>query len=141
MDAIRHSGTISGRNGDTFFVTIASQSACSACHAKGVCQAGDMKEKVVEVQRTGRDYQNGQEVTLLLQESAGVKAVLYGYLLPFIVVMVTLVVAINVTGNEITGGLVSLAMLIPYYARLFLFRNRMKTTFHFTLEENNHNSL
>jgi len=141
MDAIRHCGIVSGRNSDTLFVTIVSQSACSACHAKGMCQAGELKEKVVEVRHFTGDYAIGQEVTLFLQETAGLKAVLFGYVFPFIVVMASLIIFLKVTGDEIIAGLISIAMLIPYYVGLYFSRDRMKRTFHFSVEENNQNSL
>jgi len=61
----------------------------------------------------------------------------WGYVLPFIVVLLTLIVAQEITGNELTAGLISLAILIPYYAALYLLRHHLKKIFKFEVEEIN----
>ena len=141
MEEIRHSGIVTGKKSDTLFVTIVSQSACSSCHAKGVCHAGDMKEKVVEVADPDHSYEIGQHVTVLLQESDGFRALLLGYVTPFFVVLVSLIIVLSVSGDEIATGMIALFMLVPYYAVLYLFRDRMKKRFRFKVVDTYQNSL
>lgn len=135
-EQIRHNGVVTAIGEDHLIVTILHQSACSACHARGGCLASDMQEKEIEVPRPEGHFAPGQKVTLLLQESMGVKALFYGYLLPFIILILTLVVVLQVAGNELLAGLSALGMLIPYYLLLYLFRNRMKKSFSFTIDAN-----
>ncbi len=136
MDVIRHNGIVSAVKADTLLVTIVSQSACSACHARGGCLASDSQEKEIEVSHNHKPYHIGQQVTVALKESSGVKAVFFGYLFPFLVLLATLVVALRITGDETMSGLISLGMLIPYYAGLYLFRDKLNKRFRFFLEEN-----
>lgn len=117
-------------------VTIVSQSACSACHARGGCLASDSREKEIEVSHNLKPYHIGQQVTVVLKESSGIRALFYGYLFPFLVLVATLVVALHFSGNEVVSGLISLGMLIPYYTGLYLFRDKLTRRFEFFLEEN-----
>ncbi len=136
MDEIRHNGIVSAIYADHLVVTIINQSACSACHARGGCLASDMKEKEIEVPRPEGDYIQGQHVTVVLRESMGIKALFYGYLLPFLILILTLVVVLELTGNELVGGVSALAMLGPYYLLLYLIRDRMKKSFSFSIDAN-----
>ncbi len=46
---ISHPGIIEEVSKDKVFVKILSMSACSACHAKGMCSVAEVAEKIVEV--------------------------------------------------------------------------------------------
>jgi len=46
---IEHEGIIEKIRGNHITVRILQQSACGACHAKGMCTAADTKEKLVDV--------------------------------------------------------------------------------------------
>ncbi len=135
MDEIRHSGIVSGIHPDRLTVTIVQQTACAACHAKGFCAASDMKAKEIDLPLPGREYSVGQPVTVVLREETGLKALLLGYLLPFLLLLVTLFVADTLTGNEMVAGIAALAILVPYYLGLFLFRGRLKRAIRFELED------
>lgn len=117
-------------------VTIINQSACSTCHSKSACTVADFQDKEIEINYFTRSYSPGQEVTILFRESQGFTALLYGYVLPFILILVTLIIAISITDNELVGGLLALAILIPYYTTLYFFRHLLKKVFKFELEEN-----
>ena len=73
----------------------------------------------------------------MFQESKGFTALFYGYVLPFLIVLATLVAANSFTNNELVSGLLSLAVLIPYYITLYLFRHLLKKVFKFEVEEIN----
>jgi positive regulator of sigma E activity len=123
--------------GTSLIVTIVNQSACSSCHANGACSVADLQEKEIEIAEFRNKYSPGQEVTVVFQESKGFTALFYGYILPFIIVLFTLVVAISVTNNELFSGLLSLVILIPYYVLLYFFRHQLKKVFKFEVEEIN----
>lgn len=133
---IRHKGFVKEVTDSSLIVSIVNQSACSACHANGVCSVADYQEKEIEIPRFGKHYSAGQEVTILFRESAGFKALFYGYLLPFLIVLITLIIIISVTNNEILAGLIALGTLIPYYTTLYFFRHHLKKVFKFEVEEN-----
>ena len=135
MDEIRHRGVISGISPASLKVTIISESACSGCHVQGVCTASDKKEKEIEIVRRGRDFPVGQSVTVVMRGSSGLKALLLGYILPFFILLTALIVLVSFTQNEILSGFVSLATLVPYYFVLYHFREKLKTTFRFELDD------
>lgn len=132
---IKHKAFVKRVTDNSLTVTIMNQSACVSCHAKGACTIADVQEKEIEINNFTRSYFPGQEVTIIFQESQGFKALFYGYILPFILVFLTLVVSISVTQNEAVSGLLSLAVLIPYFTVLYFFRHGLEKVFKFELEE------
>lgn len=118
-------------------MNIVNQSACSACHAQGACSVSDYQDKEIEINQFNDSYIVGQEVTILFKESTGFTALFYGYILPFILVLCTLIISISTTNNELLAGLLSLAILIPYYITLYLLRHLLKKVFNFEVEEIN----
>ncbi len=118
-------------------VTILSQSACSGCHAEGACNVSDMQNKEVEIYNFNKDYVPGQQVTVLFRESKGFTALFFGYVLPFLLVLLTLVISVEITQDELFSGLLALAILIPYYTIIYFFRHQFKKVFNFEVEENN----
>ncbi len=119
----------------SLIVNIVSQSACSTCHAKGACTAADYQDKEVEVSGYKNSYEIGEEVTILFKQSKGFTAVIWGYVIPFFLVLLTLIIALEVTNNELKSGLLSLIILIPYYITLYFFRHLLKKVLKFELEE------
>ncbi len=134
QDLITHSGIITRHETGTIYVSILAQSACGACHAKGVCGMSEMQEKVVEINDAGlSELAVGTPVTVAMKRTTGLKAVLYGYFLPFLLLMTTLFVAMGYFDNEGKAGLLALAILLPYYFGLYMLRDKMKTRFEFTI--------
>ena len=134
---IRHTGFVKRVTSDSIIVNIVSQSACSSCHAQGACSVADFQDKEIEISHFSRQYTPGQEVTVIFQQSQGYTAIFWSYILPFILVFVTLIIGVSVTNNELIGGLLALAVLIPYYITLYFFRHLLKKVFKFEVEENN----
>lgn len=116
-------------------VSIINQSACSTCHANGACSVADVQEKEIDILPNGKQYKPGDEITVLLKESQGFQALFYGYVLPFLLVLITLIITSAVTNNEFLAGLLSLGILIPYYIILYFLRDNLKKVFKFEVEE------
>ena len=99
---IRHAGVIEAITEDCVRVKIMQTSACSACKLASHCSASEQKEKVVEVFDThaadGRHV--GDNVVVSTSLSTGMKAVMVGFVLPFAVMVATLVLVLQFTGNE-----------------------------------------
>lgn len=132
---IEHPGIITKIEGRKASVMILSQSACVSCQAKGACNMSEMEEKNVEVELPEPAlYQTGQQVNVIMKQSQGNLAVLLGYVLPFAVLLVTLIVLISAGIGEGVSGLVSLSILVPYYFILYRFKGKLQTTFSFSLE-------
>lgn len=132
---IKHKAFIKEVSDTSLKVSILNQSACASCHANGACTMADVREKEVEIGSFRGNYTPGQEVCVVFRESLGFKALFYGYILPFLLVLCVLIITFSITGNEVIAGLTALAVLLPYYITLYFFRHFFKKIFKFELEE------
>jgi len=132
---IEHPGRIDKIENDKITVTILSQSACSTCHSKSMCTVSEMVEKTIEI-RNSEDfgYKVGDQVTVYMKKTLGTWAVLYGYLFPFMVVVISLIILISLTKNEGFSAMISLGFLIPYYYILHKLKDKFSHTFEFSIK-------
>ncbi len=135
---IEHQGVIKDITDHKVSVLILQQSACSSCHAKGACTAADSKEKMVNIDDYTGKYKVNDLVTVVGQKSMGYKAVLWAFVVPIIILVSILVISISLWNfGEIESALISILSLVPYYALLYLLRDRMANSFKFTIKNNN----
>ena len=132
-DLIRHTGEVISQEGDRVQVRIEQQSACTACRAKGFCTSADAQVKVLDCQANGEHYTAGEKVEVQVEENLGMKAVLLAYVLPFLVIIMTLSVLSHFLTDEATVGIVALAAAALYFLILTLAKNKLKQTFNFHL--------
>ena len=136
-ESINHTGFVEKIDGDTVFVRITQQSACSGCHAQSMCSASEKKDKIIEVpDRSGRFHVN-EEVQLCGQSSLGLQAVLLAFVFPLIIVFAAIVTGTSMQWEETTSGLTGLLLLVPYYCILYFLRDKLKKRFIFTLKKLN----
>ena len=134
VDSIKHSGIIKDIDSKQYYVSIIAQSACAACHAKSVCNVTELQEEIIEIPKEETDsYKIGDKVEILMEKSLGPKAVMLGYVIPFIVLLTTLIVSLNIFDSEGIAGLLSLGILIPYYLILYLVKDKLKKAFVFRI--------
>ncbi len=134
---IDHLGIVDRIEGDVAHVKINSESACSACHAKGVCGAADQEEKFLDVALSGANYKTGEQVHVQVARRLGFKAVALGYFYPFLILMAVLILLILVGVSELKAGSLALLSILPYYLLLYLFRKRIESTFTFSIKKTN----
>jgi len=130
---INHDGIVQRADVNSVTVSIISSSACSGCHAEGSCSMSGKEEKIIEV-RGKYNVSAGDHVVVLMKQSMGYTALFLGYLLPLLIVIITLIILISVKIPELSAGLISLAVLVPYYSALWFLRNRINEKFTFTLK-------
>lgn len=132
---IKHAGVVDGVEGVCVRVRILQSSACSACKVAAHCNASETKEKIIDVMDADAShYQKGDQVMVVADTAVGFRASLYGYLLPLILMVVTLVGVLAATHSEGLAAVSALGILIPYYVLLFLMRNKLRNRLSFTLE-------
>lgn len=131
---IEHPGVITSIDSSKIKVNITTYSACLSCSAKGICSISDVKDKMVEVPNTG-DFSVGQEVQVILHQTLGFKALYLGYVQPFIVVLITLIITSSITRNEVLAGLISLGALAPYYLVLYFYKEKIRNKFTFAIKK------
>jgi sigma-E factor negative regulatory protein RseC len=130
---ISHEGIVQQSDDKSVIVSITTSSACSGCHAEGSCSMSGKEEKIIKVTGT-YNVKPGDNVTILMKQSMGYAALFLGYILPLITVITILIILVSVDIPELVAGLTSLAILIPYYIILFIFRKRIDKKFTFTLK-------
>lgn len=132
---IEHSGTINHIQGHLIQVLITQESACSSCHANGACSAADKDDKIIEVESSDPTFQVGDRVMLYGQSSMGLQAVLLAFVIPFLIILLTLFILRLYVANEALSGTIALATLIPYYIILSFFNKKMKSKFQFFIKK------
>ena len=132
---IKHSGVVENILGDSVQVRIVQTSACAACKVAGYCNASESKEKLVDVYHVDtRNLRVGDVVTVTASTQVAAQALLLSFGLPLVVLVAVLIAVLLITGNEGAAALSGLAALVPYYAVLFLFRNRIRDKLSFSIE-------
>ena len=130
---VEQEGTVEEIAGHSVFVRIRQISACGNCHARSLCSMIGMKDKLIEADDHSLKLVPGETVNVIMKRSMGNRAVLLGYVIPFMLLITALLVFNSVTGEEWMAGLISVAVLVPYYYILHLLRDRLKKVFTFTL--------
>ena len=134
---ISHSGIVESVAEGCVKVRILQTSACAACKVASHCNASDKKEKIVEVFcDDAASYQKGQEVRVTASKQVAANALLLGFGLPFLLLMLILIVTLKLSGNEGVAAIAALASLVPYYLVLWLFKDRIRQRLAFALERN-----
>lgn len=131
-ELISHKGKVISSGQGIISVEIVSESACSACHAAGLCGISESRKKIVEVPAVrGKDYSVGQEVEVCLAPKTGLKAVLLSYAIPAMILLI-LILSLPLIGlGELAGGLLAVAGVALYYLVLYLFKGRLAGEYEF----------
>lgn len=131
---ITHEGIVEQVNTDSIKVRIIVQSACSACHSKGVCSVAGTQDKIIQVANSVRyNVKEGDTVKVSMVRSQGYTAVILGYLIPFLLLLTVLIVG-SFFWDDLIAGLAALGVLVPYYLVLYLNRNKLQKKFDFRLQ-------
>lgn len=130
---IEHTGIITLIEGAKMKVQIAQLSACCSCHAKGACSASDIDEKIIDVESADTTLKVGDLVQLIGESSMGLFAVLIAFVIPFLLILLSLIVFNFYAVNEALSGTISLGILAPYYFILSLFNKKLKNKLKFTI--------
>lgn len=127
-DSLIHKGVISKIEGKTLFVTLNGELHCESCHAKGFCGVPDAGPKEVQITNPTDSYTLNETVEIELSKKTGLIAVFWAYFFPFILMLSTLLIGLAFF-KEWIAGLLSLGILIPYYAVLALLKDFLQKTF------------
>jgi sigma-E factor negative regulatory protein RseC len=129
---ILHSGRIVEITPDFTAVEIIVSSACSECHAKGLCGMSEAEEKVIMVPTDPyAEHHVGEEVTVKTKMTMGLKAVWISYVIPLVILMILILSLSSAIGNEFLVGGISVAGVGLYYLVIWLLRGRLADQFEF----------
>jgi len=132
---VSHTGKIVALDSQFTTVEIISESACSACHAAGLCGVSEAKTKAVQLPTTLGNWEVGQEVEVVLKRSMGFKAVWLAYVIPLVVLLVVLLTLVQTGMKELPAGLIAIAATAVYYLVLWLFKDRLRNEYSFYIKE------
>lgn len=133
---IKHTGIVDEVEGSCVHVRILQSSACSGCKVAAHCNASETKEKVIDVVTAdARNYQRGDSVVVVADSAVGFRASLYGYLLPLLLMVVTLIALLAITKSEGIAALSAIGVLAPYYLMVYLLRNQIKNKLNFEIQQ------
>jgi sigma-E factor negative regulatory protein RseC len=134
IDLLTQKGNIQKIDSRNYYISISAVSACSSCHSKGVCNVTEMKEKIIEVPlKPGENFKEGDVVEVLMKKSLGTKAVIIGYIVPFILLLISLLAALKIFDSDGIAGLISISVLALYYVVLYFFREKIRQAFTFSI--------
>ena len=134
---ILHYGTVVGQNGNKLKVRIQVEGACEHCRVKGGCAAAGNKDRLLEVPLpdSGPSFETGETVRIRMHPHSGMKAVLYAYVLPVLLLMGVVISLYACAAAEEAVALAALGVLTLYYAGLYLYRRRIDRKFSLSVEK------
>lgn len=134
---VEHEGTVVSVCGDTMIVRIIASPACAGCAAGNRCAPSGNKGRDIRVDGFSGDFVPGERVRVIMRQSMGIRALCIGYMIPFVVVLITLAAAYRITGDELAAGFCAILILVPYYGILRLLNRKITKTFGFTVQKIN----
>ena len=136
VEQIIHPGIVKSISGNDLQVSIIAQAGCASCTLKGACSVSDAEEKIIDIYvENPHDYKNGENVDVFFKQSLGFRALFLGYLMPFLILVVSLIILMLITQKELLSGVISLMLLIPYYLILYFSKDKIKKTFAFSIKK------
>lgn len=132
---ITHKGKITEITPDFTTVEIIASSACSSCHAKGLCGMSEEQEKIIMLPTDPyATHQVGDEVEICTKMTMGLKAIWISYVIPLAVLMILILSLSGIFENEALRGLAAIAGVGVYYFIIWIFRDRLKNEFTFYIK-------
>ena len=136
QETVSHSGRVVAADPQLITVEIISESACGACHAKGLCGVGEQKVKQVVVPTpVSETYAVGEDVFVDLKASMGHKAVWIAFALPLVVLLAVILILLQAGVGELAAGLAGIGALAVYYFCIWLLRDRLRDQYIFTIRK------
>jgi sigma-E factor negative regulatory protein RseC len=133
-ETITHEGKVLRVSGNgTAEVEILVSGACSGCHSKSVCSAGTTESKVIIV-KSNPEVRPGDRVTVEMRLSQGFRALVIGYIIPFLVLVTVFGLATAAGTGELVSALLSLLAIGLYYLFIYLFRSIIGKKFEFKIK-------
>jgi len=131
---IKHQGVIRKITNDFYFVAVERTAACQGCAAKNFCNIATDKSELITIQKLPhQNFNIGDEVTLSISEKMGWKALFYGYMLPFLILMAGIIIPSLVAVPQGIAGIVGIGALALYYVIFGFFSKKIDKEFQFKI--------
>ena len=145
MKEIRHDGIIESIGNDGHIcVRITQMAACAGCKVAAHCNSSEQKVKVVYVYLSDTNgaelnkqdafpFRVGDNVVVATSQAAAGRALLLGFGLPLVLLLLVLAAMLLAGNNEGISAITALVVLLPYYLILWLLRNRIAGSISFKI--------
>ncbi len=134
---IEHQGKIIDIRGEIIEISLQPTTACSTCHAKGVCAGSETNQRTILVNKSERDFCVGEPVIVKMADKIGYKAVVIAYVMPLVLITLSLILGETLLLTEWKTGLIVLSVLAVYFITLRLFRSPLSREITFIVEKLN----
>lgn len=125
-------GVVRSISGDRVFVEIVVSSACGGCAAKSLCNITEKKNEIIEAKVfPGDSFTIGESIHIEMRQNVARKAVVLGYVLPFLVLVGGLFGTYALTHIEWLSVLVSIGFITIYYLIIKLSDKKLTRDFDF----------
>ena len=132
--SVQHRGIVERIVGDIVYVSVEQQSACAACHAKGICTEQGSKRTIEVRSDHASQYNVGDRVIVaLLNNAMGFSSIIWGYMLPLMVLIVGLLLCKAIGLGDGPSAVISIVAVAIYYGAMYIFRNKIEKKIQFTI--------
>lgn len=133
---VKHNGIVEEVGERYVKVRIVQTSACASCKIASHCITSEMKVKTVDVYdvNDAAKYTKGQDVVVCASMDVARQALLFGFGIPLILLVVVVALTLFITDNEGLAALAGLVSLIPYYIILYVCRGKLQKKLRFWIE-------
>ena len=131
---LQHRGKVERVEEGKVFVRVEKQTACAGCHAKGLC--GEKGEaRIMEVATPyASTFEVGESVVVaLLSASMGWSSIVWGYVMPLVVLLVVLFSLKAIGTEDGIAAVASIAAVALYYVVLYALRSKFEKRIQFTI--------
>ena len=132
---IEYRGVITAIRPGILQVEVSDATPCESCSAQSSCCMSGSREKRVEIPFTSGDYRPGDEVTVVGKNSMELKAVLIAFVLPLVLILITILMVSSMGADERQAAFISLSVLVIYFFGIFFLRDRIKGSFTFEVDD------
>ena len=134
MKTIEYRGVITEVRPGILQIEIRDETACAVCSAQKSCCMSGNREKRLEIPFVSGDYRPGDKVIVTGKNSMSLKAILFAFILPLILILITLFAATSMKANEQQAAIISLSAMAIYFIGIYFFKNKFKKIFTFAVK-------
>ncbi len=139
QEQIIHKAIVRQLTSEGVEVVLEDPPGCDACNAKSSCglnpenqEEGNEKSFFIPIQE--EVFQPGEMVEVSISPALGLKAVFWGYIFPFLLMMTVLIIGLSFL-QELLAGIAALAAVALFYVVLYFNKERMKKSFAIDLKK------
>ena len=136
-EVIYHNATITEVLPQSVKVRIERGTACDTCYNQSACNVSAKTSAMIYTIPTteAQTYSVGETVKVGISVHAGLKATLYAYIIPLILMAIAFAICCCFTSNELWQAMAAVGVLVIYYIVLSRFKHRFNRQFNYSIEK------